>query len=136
MSKVTLERLKQYSWPGNIRELENVLERAVILSNGPTLEIDPDVFAAATAERAAAADASETVIHKTDDEAATDRQETPPIETLESNERHHILAALEKAGWVIEGPHGAAKILGLHPNTLRSRMKKLGIARAPRPDLQ
>jgi formate hydrogenlyase transcriptional activator len=45
--------------------------------------------------------------------------------------RNHILAALEQSGWVIDGPRGAAKVLGLHPNTLRSRMKKLGILRAP-----
>ena len=48
VGKATLERLNRYSWPGNIRELENVLERAVILSNGPTLEIDPEVFASRT----------------------------------------------------------------------------------------
>ena len=45
--------------------------------------------------------------------------------------RNHILAALARSGWIIDGPHGAAKILNLHPNTLRSRMKKLGIVRAP-----
>src|SRR5215469_8163830 len=50
VGKATLERLSRYSWPGNIRELENVLERAVILSNGPTLEIDPEVFAFASAD--------------------------------------------------------------------------------------
>jgi transcriptional regulator with GAF, ATPase, and Fis domain len=49
---------------------------------------------------------------------------------LESNTRSHILAALEQSGWVIDGPRGAAKILGLHPNTLRSRLKKLGMVRA------
>jgi len=54
-----------------------------------------------------------------------------PLETLESTTRNHIVTALEQSGWVIDGPRGAAKILGLHPNTLRSRMKKLGIARAP-----
>ena len=53
VGKATMERLSRYSWPGNIRELENVLERAVILSNGPTLEIDPEVFASATAADAA-----------------------------------------------------------------------------------
>ena len=58
-------------------------------------------------------------------------QQTTPLESLEANTRNHILAALEQSGWIIDGPHGAAKILALHPNTLRSRMKKLGIARSP-----
>src|SRR4029453_4075862 len=53
IGKATMERLSRYSWPGNIRELENVLERAVILSNGPTLEIDPEMSASATAGRSA-----------------------------------------------------------------------------------
>jgi transcriptional regulator with GAF, ATPase, and Fis domain len=57
-------------------------------------------------------------------------RQTPSLESLEANTRNHILAALEQSGWIIDGPHGAAKILALHPNTLRSRMKKLGIARA------
>ena len=59
-----------------------------------------------------------------------DVDRAPPLESLESSMRNHILAALEKSGWVIDGPHGAAKILAVHPNTLRSRMKKLGIVRA------
>jgi transcriptional regulator with GAF, ATPase, and Fis domain len=57
-------------------------------------------------------------------------QQTTPLESLEASTRSHVLTALEQSGWVIDGPRGAAKILGLHPNTLRSRMKKLGIARA------
>ncbi len=133
VGKATMERLEQYSWPGNIRELENVLERAVILSNGPTLEIEPEVFAAATAERAAAADPLNPLVGEPDQLTASGGPESQPAETLESNERNHIQATLEKTGWVIDGPHGAAKILAMHPNTLRSRMKKLGIARAPRP---
>jgi transcriptional regulator with GAF, ATPase, and Fis domain len=118
----TLEQLVRYSWPGNIRELENVLERAVILSNGPTLEIDPDVFPTATAEPTPGAEPS----------AATSPEQSPPFETLESSMRSHILSVLEQSAWVIDGPRGAAKNLGIHPNTLRSRMKKLGIVRALR----
>jgi PAS domain S-box-containing protein len=102
----TLDALTAYPWPGNIRELENVIERAVILSDGPELEIDPEVLpvAAAPAEEAGA-------------------------RSLVSVERDHILGVLEQAGWVIEGANGAARVLGLHPNTLRSRMKKLGVVR-------
>jgi PAS domain S-box-containing protein len=133
IGKGTMERLIRYSWPGNIRELENVLERAVILSNGPVLEIDPEVFTSATADRSG----DDALPIPSGNEAAaptaTDgRQSLPMLESLEVNERNHILAALTQSAWIIDGPKGAAKILGLHPNTLRSRMKKLGIARAPR----
>ncbi|HMP57968.1 MAG TPA: sigma 54-interacting transcriptional regulator [Gemmatales bacterium] len=110
----TMRRLQAYSWPGNVRELENVLERAVILSSGPWLEAGPDLLSEA--------------------------QPRPPpgasprrFATLEEADRQHIRAALEQTGWVIDGPRGAARILGLHPNTLRSRLKKLGIHRTHHP---
>ena len=102
-----------YPWPGNVRELENVLERAVILANGPTLEIGPDILPA-TPEAAASAAPSPSPL---------------PGASLEAVESNHILSVLERTAWVIDGPGGAAKVLGLHPNTLRSRMKKLGIKR-------
>jgi PAS domain S-box-containing protein len=105
-----MERLEEYSWPGNIRELENILERAVILACGGVLDIPPEVFGAGDA--AAAVSTS----------------------SLESVEREHIERMLEQAGGVIEGYNGAARLLGLHPNTLRSRMKKLGISRKPLTD--
>jgi PAS domain S-box-containing protein len=120
VGKATMERLSRYSWPGNVRELENVLERAVILSNGPTLEIDSTVFALPSSERTP--DAAPLAAPR-----AAQR-----FETLDSTMRSHILAALEQSGWIIDGPRGAAKVLGLHPNTLRSRMKKLDVVRAPR----
>ena len=131
VGKATLERLNRYSWPGNIRELENVLERAVILSNGPTLEIDPEVFASTPADRPPDANPPRSPGSENEGPAAAGVQQTTPLESLEANTRNHILTALEQSGWIIDGPHGAAKILALHPNTLRSRMKKLGIARAP-----
>jgi formate hydrogenlyase transcriptional activator len=127
VGKATLDRLNRYSWPGNVRELENVLERAVILSNGPTLEIDPEVFASATAARSMNA-SSPTASEGTPAAVAGPNL---PLESLESSMRNHILAALEQSHWVIDGPRGAAKVLDLHANTLRSRMKKLGIVRAP-----
>jgi transcriptional regulator with GAF, ATPase, and Fis domain len=110
-NKETMQRLLAYPWPGNIRELENVLERAVILATGPTLEIRADMLPG-TAEPPAP-------------------ESHAPVQpaTLEATERDHILAILRQTGWVIEGARGAATILGLHPNTLRSRMKKLGIRR-------
>src|SRR3954447_12851801 len=125
VGKATMKRLSRYSWPGNVRELENVLERAVILSRGPVLEIDPEVFASATADRSIGVDPSSSAT------SAAGVGQTWPFESLESNTRSHILAALEESRWIIDGPRGAAKILGLHANTLRSRMKKLGIGRAP-----
>ena len=128
VGKATMERLSHYSWPGNVRELENVLERAVILSNGPTLEIDPEVLASATAARAANAAPPTPSASESEESAAAGAR--PPLESLEANTRNHILTALDRSGWVIDGARGAAKILGLPPNTLRSRMKKLGIARA------
>jgi formate hydrogenlyase transcriptional activator len=129
VGKTTMERLSRYSWPGNIRELENVLERAVILANGPTLEIDPEVFAS---ERGEGSEARGEKASSTSTPLAPGPSplgSTTPLESLDSSMRKHILAALEQSGWIIDGPRGAAKILNLHPNTLRSRMKKLGIVR-------
>jgi len=114
----TLDLLSSYRWPGNVRELENVLERAIILSNGPVLEIDPEVFS--SGHRDLIAVQSESPTPKA---AATD-------DSLESVEKRHILSVLDSTNGVIDGPSGAAKILNLHPNTLRSRMKKMGIFRA------
>ncbi len=104
----TLERLQSYAWPGNIRELENVLERAVILCRGEELDIPP--------------------AHLVSSLAAV-QQTGGGDQTIEAIEREHILTVLTRASWKIEGAAGAAEILGLPPNTLRSRLKKLGIER-------
>ena len=100
-----------------MRELENVIERATILSPGPDLLL-PEGAVPATSLRA---------------EAGRDGAPTPatgaPSGTLEEVERAHIRAVLQRTAWRIEGDQGAARILALHPNTLRSRMKKLGIRR-------
>jgi PAS domain S-box-containing protein len=135
VGKATLERLSRYPWPGNVRELENVLERAVILSNGPTLEIDPEMFAAPAPARRANTDPPSPSASERRESSAPGFGSIAPLESLESTTRNHILTALEQSSWVIDGPGGAAKVLGLHPNTLRSRMKKLGIVRA-RPEGQ
>jgi PAS domain S-box-containing protein len=136
VGKETMERLSRYSWPGNVRELENVLERAIILANGPTLEIDAEVFASATAGRSRPAESVTASGSERTRRAAAGAGPTAPLESLEANTRNHILAALDQSDWVIDGPRGAAKKLGVHPNTLRSRMKKLGIVRAPHEGLQ
>ena len=104
--KQALDALTAYDWPGNIRELANILERSVIVSRGSTLELGDWL---APAARPAAP--------------------SPETRTLEDAERAHILEALEKTKWRVSGPSGAAVRLGLKPTTLESRMKKLGIAR-------
>jgi formate hydrogenlyase transcriptional activator len=103
----TMKRLVDYSWPGNIRELENILERAVILSTSSVVEIGPDVLSQPATEPA-------------------NRSESD----LSEVERNHIREVLRQTDWVINGPRGAAVRLGLHPNTLRSRLKKLGLSRS------
>jgi transcriptional regulator with GAF, ATPase, and Fis domain len=121
VSEQTMHRLREYSWPGNIRELENVLERAVILAAGPILDITPDLLPTQ-------ADAT-----RAESRGATDSAEPhPPVgpqPTLEAVERDYILSVLRQTNWVITGPRGAARILGLHPSTLSNRLKKLGITR-------
>lgn len=101
------ERLLRYSWPGNIRELQNVIERATILARGSLLEIDNALEL------------------RLDDQDATTT--SPALASLEAMERAYILQVLERTGWVIEGESGAAAILDLNPSTLRSRMQKLNI---------
>jgi PAS domain S-box-containing protein len=108
-----MARLEAYPWPGNVRELENVIERAVILSMGPALEVRADVLPESVAAPVApgSPDGGQRIVDV---------------------EREHVLSVLKQTGWRIEGPAGAAQALGMHPNTLRSRMKRLGIHRQPR----
>jgi transcriptional regulator with GAF, ATPase, and Fis domain len=107
VSRATMERLQRYAWPGNVRELENVIERAAILAQGPVVRVE-DSFAGRRA------------------------LETSVPGKLEDVERAHILRVLREVDWTIEGARGAAGRLGLHPNTLRSRMQKLGIKKPRR----
>jgi formate hydrogenlyase transcriptional activator len=104
----SMERLVRYPWPGNIRELANVIERALILSHEPILRIDDQVLGA---------QASSFI--------------TSPPAGLKDFERRHILQTLSLTNWHIEGRDGAAALLGLPPSTLRSRMKLYGIKRPP-----
>lgn len=136
ISSAALDWMMKYSWPGNVRELENMIERAVILSPGPSIEL-----AALATEPglppAPAPPASENAIRMTATPLSVPLEDTPSpasdVMTLEQLERHHILSVLEAAGWVIEGPHGAAELLKVRPSTIRSRMKKLGIVRGAPP---
>jgi len=117
----TMTRLTGYAWPGNIRELQNVIERAVVLCQGAVLDLGEDLLPVPVVVPAAGPTVPETRLRSA--EAA------PELATLEQVERAHILAVLDRAGWQIEGPRGAARILGLHPNTLRSRLDRLGLKR-------
>jgi transcriptional regulator with GAF, ATPase, and Fis domain len=104
ISKKTMKALLDYPWPGNIRELENIIERSVILCHGPVLQLEDQLHISSTAV-------------------------TSSTGTLQEMERTQILKALSETRWRIEGKGGAAMILGLNPSTLRARMHKLGIVR-------
>jgi transcriptional regulator with GAF, ATPase, and Fis domain len=106
VSRKAMNSLTHYKWPGNIRELQNVIERAVVLATGPILNIDDSMIQS----------------HGSVQEAA--------IDSLENVERNHIIRALNETNWVIHGKKGAAEILGINPSRLRSRMDKLAIKKA------
>jgi formate hydrogenlyase transcriptional activator len=119
----TMNRLINYGWPGNIRELENVIERAVILSPGTDLEVPPGVVPEPTRARPSHLQAAGYAPQEKLPAAS------PNPDTLEDTVRERILEVLRQTKWRIEGSAGAAKLLNVKPNTLRSRMKKLGIYR-------
>ncbi len=100
-----LDRLAAYQWPGNIRELANIIERSVILSRGTTLELQEQM-------------------------PGTAAPATRPGDAVQADqERRRIADALEQTGWRVSGPRGAAVLLGLKPTTLEARMKRLGLKR-------
>jgi transcriptional regulator with GAF, ATPase, and Fis domain len=103
ISRKTIKQLQAYQWPGNVRELENIIERASIISSGGTLTVEP------------------LIKYNFEDE----NQLLP----LAEFERRYIIKVLEKTYWRVDGPEGAARILDMHPETLRSRMRKLHIKR-------
>ena len=112
ISVKSMQRLQAYRWPGNIRELENVIDRAIILADGSLLEVDPDQILLVAESPVKAAERSDA--------------------SLDTVTGDYIQSVLEQTQWIIEGPKGAAQILNMQPSTLRYRMKKLGIAKALR----
>jgi len=106
----SMRRLQAYQWPGNIRELQNILERACVMAPSPIVEIDDELPVAMFIDRP--------------------KQSGGSVATLDENERAHIRRALAATGGRIHGPRGAANILDINPSTLRSRMEKLGIEAA------
>ena len=137
ISTETMEALTRYDWPGNIRELQNLIERAVILSTRPTLDVPvaalngrravTPAFASATAGKPVFG--SVTAGRPAFASAAAGRPHGRESETLEAADRRHIVAALEGTNWVVTGPNGAAARLGIKRSTLQFRMRKLGIVR-------
>src|SRR5439155_2449064 len=123
VSHAAMEALVEYRWPGNIRELQNVIERSVVVSQHPVLALSPTLLPVGPADGRASVppNLAGTV------GAQPVPQTSSAASSLENVEREHILAVLKQTRGVVEGSRGAAQILNLHPNTLRSRMKKLGI---------
>jgi formate hydrogenlyase transcriptional activator len=113
----TMDALCRYHWPGNIRELQNVIERAVIISTGPALSVDVSDLkfpkAGSSAENPSSPKSTNGVLH----------------DVLQETERQQILKALKQSNWVVAGPNGAAAHLGMNRSTLQVRIRKLGITR-------
>jgi len=116
ISSETMQALCQYHWPGNIRELQNVIERAVILSSGPSLKVPVTELQPRTAP-----------VPARDDESAGSTRRTPVRSILAEVDRNQIIRALKETDGRIGGPNGAANRLGLKRTTFITRMKKLGI---------
>ena len=117
ISEEVMASLTRHEWPGNIRELKNVIDRAAVVSTGRWLEL-PEYWAVSIRRFSSAS-------------VKASRPFNPPRgeRTLEDHQRSYILQVLKQTGWRVEGPKGAAKILDLNPSTLRSRLLKLGIRR-------
>jgi transcriptional regulator with GAF, ATPase, and Fis domain len=124
IAPATLTQLNRYSWPGNIRDLQNTIERAAVLATGSELIVDwdlgPPAVSAAASSVTAAGEAEQPPPRSADAEH----------QSLEAIEREHIIATLRKTRGVVEGPHGAAQLLEMNPSTVRFRMKKLSIGKA------
>jgi PAS domain S-box-containing protein len=125
-SPEALRRLESYRWPGNVRELQNVVERAVILAGGPLVGVEalPDLGPPAASEGLGVRDPGAA--------PPVGQPERPFVRlprSIDTAERDYVARTLAETDWIIEGDRGAARRLGLHPNTLRSRLKRWGLRR-------
>jgi formate hydrogenlyase transcriptional activator len=112
-----MDALSRYHWPGNIRELQNVIERAVIVSTGPALSVD-------------VADLKFPKVSHPEEKPVSARPTNGALhDVLEETERQQILKALKECNWVVAGRDGAAALLGMNRSTLQVRIHKLGISR-------
>jgi len=121
LTRAGIVKLQSYDWPGNIRELRNVIERAVIISRGGPLDFDLAVTNSAPSPSSSKSQPEEPG-HKAGPEFLTETE-------MLRRERENLGAVLEKANWKIKGADGAAELLGVKPTTLLSRMKKMGLGR-------
>ena len=118
LTRAAIAKLQNYHWPGNIRELRNVIERAIIISRGGALDFDLPVTESAPVPSRQATPAKSDV----EPEFLTEAE-------LQRRERNNLLTILEKTHWRIKGADGAAELLGVKPTTLKARIKKLGLRR-------
>jgi formate hydrogenlyase transcriptional activator len=122
LARAALAQLEAHDWPGNIRELQNTIERALIWSTGDEITIDWPLAA-----RGSAASAAPSASHGGHGTSASSA--APGGTTLVEVERQHIVTMLKRTEGVIEGPKGAARMLGMKPSTMRYRIRKLGISK-------
>jgi transcriptional regulator with GAF, ATPase, and Fis domain len=125
LTRAAIAKLQNYDWPGNIRELRNVIERAVILARGGGLDFDLPVTGPSTP---VARPNSQS--HSSTSSAAQPKFLTEA--ELQRRERDNLAQVLEAANWKISGPDGAAELLGVKPTTLLSRMDKWGLKKPER----
>jgi transcriptional regulator with GAF, ATPase, and Fis domain len=123
-----MEDLREYSWPGNVRELENVIARAAVTSNGSTLQLP-----AGWNHEGNPGSRNGELKSYDPDHAHPVSGNANSAATLLEFKKAHIVDVLRQTNWRIEGPKGAALILGVHPNTLRSRLSKFGIQKPSNP---
>jgi formate hydrogenlyase transcriptional activator len=118
LTRAAIAKLQSYHWPGNIRELRNIIERAIIISRDGVLDFDLPATESALVQ-------SRQVAHTRNDAASEFFTEAE----LQRRERDNLLAILEKTHWKIKGADGAAELLGIKPTTLKARIKKMGLKR-------